>query len=413
MPKMTARLTAKKVEATTAPGLYPDGAGLYLQVTGPAAKSWLYRYTLRGRQRWAGLGSALGGGLSLANARSRRDDMKAQVKRGDDPVEARRQEAVDRKLTETRSITFREAAFQCIAAMRPGWDNPKHANQWDSTLRTYAYPVIGALPVAVVDTQAVLKILQPIWSTKTETAKRLRGRIERVLDWATSAGFRTGENPARWRGHMDNLLAKPSKLRAVEHHAALPYGKIGGFMAELREREGIAALALEFAILTCTRTSEVLGATWDEIDTDAAMWTIPAARMKARAEHRVPLSPAALDVLRRVREITTHHDAVFPNLSRGRPLSNMATLKQLARMNRADLTVHGFRSTFRDWAAERTGFERDVVEKALAHTVGSKVEAAYQRGDLLEKRRRLMNAWADYCAKVPTEGGQKVVKFRA
>ena len=413
MAKTTERLSAKKVEATTKPGMYPDGDGLYLQVTGPTSKSFLYRYTLRGKQRWVGLGSARE--ITLAAAREARNAKRAEVASakqtgGLDPIELKKQDALNRRLTEMQAITFREAAFQCIATKRPEWGNIKHANQWDATLRMYAYPVIGDLPVAAVNAQLILKVLQPIWTTKSETAVRLRGRIERVLDWATSAGYRTGDNPARWRGHLDNLLAKPSKIRTVQHHAALPYSEIGAFMKELRNREGMATLALEFVILTAARTSEVLGATWQEIDLEKAVWTIPSARMKGGREHRVPLSPAALAVLARVRETTTHHAVIFPNLTRGRQLSNMSMTKQLVRMNRADLTVHGFRSTFRDWAAERTNFPSEVVEMALAHAIGNKVEAAYRRGDLFEKRRRLMDAWGDFCADV--QSGADVIPMR-
>lgn len=409
MATTTARLTAKRVENEKAPGLYPDGDGLYLQVNGPESKSWLFRYTLRGKQRWAGLGSARAeaGGLSLAEARRARDDQRAQVRRGVDPVHEKKQDAKKRRLEQARSINFQDAAFQYIAAHRPTWDNPKHAAQWDTTLRTYVYPKLGSLPVAEIDTQLVLDVLRPIWTEKPETASRVRGRVERVLDWATSAGYRDGANPARWRGHLENLLPSRAKVAKVEHHAALPYLEIGAFMTTLREREGIAAMALQFAILTASRTNEVLGARWSEIDFEAKTWTIPAARMKAKREHRVPLSEPALAVLRKAHDHSRQHEHVFPNLARGRPLSNMAMLKQLERMGRPDLTTHGFRSTFSDWANERTGTERNVIEMSLAHTIGDKVEAAYRRGDLFEKRRKLMDDWAAFCAN-PFKAGQVV-----
>jgi len=420
MAKQTQRLTAREVECKTAPGRYPDGDGLYLQVMNATSKSWLYRYQLNGKQRWLGLGSACAGAHTLAEARAARDTMREQVRRKIDPVQAKRQDAIDRKLAAAKSITFRDAAVQCVSTMRPEWSNLKHANQWDATLRTYAYPEIGNLPVADIDTAAVLKVLKPIWETKVETAKRVRGRIERVLNWATSAEYRKGENPARWRGHLDNLLARPSRVRkaqgGLKHHPALPYSEIGAFMANLREREGTGARALEFTILTAARTTEVLAATWREIDFEKALWTVPAERMgKGGKEHRVPLSPAALNVLKRVREVTSHHEVIFPNLTRGRQLSNMAMLKQIERINGdrakagipeyADKTdgrrivPHGFRSTFRDWAAEQTNFPNIVSEAALSHAIDDKVEAAYRRGELLEKRRRLMQAWANYCAR--------------
>jgi integrase len=279
---------------------------------------------------------------------------------------------------------------------RASWSNPKHAAQWESTLRTYAYPVFGNLPVAAVNTGLVVKVLDPIWSSKSETANRLRGRIEAVLDFAAVRGHRVGENPARWKGHLKEALPTPSRVRRVKHHAALPYEEIGAFVADLRHRGGGAASALEFAILTAARTGEVIGARWSEIDVKTGVWTIPAARMKARAEHRVPLNDQALEVLlqeakRRV------NDVVFSGQKAGRPLSNMAFLMMLRRMEREDLTVHGFRSTFRDWAAETTTVAPEVAEAALAHTVANKVEAAYRRSDLFEKRRALMQEWGAFC----------------
>lgn len=400
MATTTHKLNARRVETETKPGMYSDGDGLYLQVTGADAKSWLFRYTLRGKQRWLGLGSARAsnGGLSLSEARHARDDARAQVRRGVDPVVQRREEAKARRLAETRTITFEAAAFQYLAAHRASWDNAKHASQWDATLRTYAYPTMGALSVAEIDTQIVLGVLQPIWSDKPETAARLRGRIERVLDWATSAGFREGVNPARWRGHLENLLAARSKVATVKHHAAMPYLEIGAFMAKLHEREGVAPLALAFTILTASRTSEVLGMQWAEIDFAEAVWTIPAERMKARRPHRVPLSKPALAVLQKIQVHTRQHRHVFANLTRGRPLSNMAMLKQLERMGLPDLTVHGFRSTFKDWARDRTAYPNELSEAALAHVIGDKTERAYARGDMFEKRRRMMDDWAAWCS---------------
>jgi integrase len=286
-------------------------------------------------------------------------------------------------------MTFRQCAEAYIKAQATGWKNPKHAAQWPSTLGAYVYPIFGALAVQAVDVGLVMKALEPIWTEKPETASRVRGRIEAVLDWATASKYRKGENPARWKGHLENLLPKKSKVRRVEHHAALPYAELGAFMADLRQREGTAARALEFAILTAARTGEVIGATWDEVDFEARLWTIPGDRMKAGREHRVPLGEAALSILRPLYEVRTG-DRVFP-------ISNMAMLMLLRRMGQADLTAHGFRSTFSDWCAEQTSFPSEVREMALAHVVGDKVEAAYRRGDLFEKRRQLSEAWAAFC----------------
>lgn len=412
MTKTGKGLTAVNVATSNTPGMYPDGRGLYLQVYGPTSKSWLYRFTIAGKTRSIGLGSARDGGLSLAAARAKRDELRALVVRGIDPLAEKKAAKAESKIQAAKNITFADATKEYLAAHRAGWRNIKHATQWDATLRTYAGPIIGALPVSEVDTATVLNVLRPIWNEKTETANRVRGRIEAILDWAKAREFRAGENPARWRGHLSMLLPSRAKVRAVEHHAALPYAEIGAFMADLRTREGMSALALEFAILTAARTSETLGATWQEMDLKANVWTIPGTRMKSGREHRVPLSPATLAVLSRVRETTTQHAHIFPNLTRGRPLSNMAMLKQLERMKLPDLTVHGFRSTFRDWAADRTNYPGEVAEMALAHAIGDKVEAAYRRGDLFDKRRRLMNDWADFCAQPAAETGS-VVPIRA
>jgi integrase len=297
-------------------------------------------------------------------------------------------------------MTFDECREAYIRAHAAGWRNPKHHQQWENTLKTYCSPVFGRVAVQAVDVALVMKVLEPIWSTKPETASRLRGRIEAILDWAKVRGLRTGENPARWRGHLDHLLPARAKVRKVKHHAALPYIQIATYLDELRKRESTAARALEFAILTATRTNEVIGARWDEIDLAVRVWIIPESRMKAGREHRVPLSDAAISVVKFMQSVR-QNEYVFPGDSRA-SLSNMALLMTLRRMNRGDLTTHGFRSTFRTWAAERTSFPREVIESALAHTVGNKVEAAYQRGDMFDKRRRLMDAWAQFCAKVST-----------
>jgi integrase len=306
-------------------------------------------------------------------------------------------------------MTFRQCAEAYIEAHRPSWKNAKHAAQWPSTLETYVYPVFGDSPVQAVDVGLIMRVLEPIWKTKTETASRLRGRIESILDWAAARGFRQGDNPARWRGHLRHLLPPRSRVQKVKHHAALPYREIGTFMKLLREQEGTSALALEFLILTMARTGEVIGATWEEIDLSAGIWTIPAVRMKAGKEHRVPLSEPALAILRRL-ETGKQGKFVFPGGKPGKALFNRAMFMLLGRLGRSDLTVHGFRSTFRDWAAESTNFPREVAEQALAHSLQDKVEAAYRRGDMFEKRRGLMKAWAGFCS--VQEAGNVVVLAR-
>jgi integrase len=313
---------------------------------------------------------------------------------GSDPLQERARIAAERRGEAARAITFRQSAEQYIEAHRAGWKNAKHAAQWTATLATYAYPTFGSLPVADIDVALVHRVLEPIWTKKPETASRLRGRIESILDWATTRGYRTGENPARWRGHLENLFPAKSKVRQVEHHAALPYPELPAFMTQLEQQPGEGARALRFAIFTAARTSEVIGAKWPEIDFRAGVWTVPAERMKAKREHRVPLSAPAVALLE---EISAGQGFIFPGASKGKPLSNMAMLATLRRMGRDDLTTHGFRSSFRDWAAEQTSFPGEVAEAALAHVVGDKVEAAYRRGDLFEKRKAMMEAWARYC----------------
>jgi len=300
-------------------------------------------------------------------------------------------------------------AEELVRQKEVGWRNAAHRDQSRNTLATYVYPVFGDLPVSAIDTGLVMQALTPIWSTKTETAKRVRGRIEAVLDAATVRGYREGPNPAVWRGHLDKLLPAPGKLRTVAHHPALPFDAVPEFMIDLRRREGISARALEFVILTATRTGEALGATWAEIDIAGRVWTIPAARMKAFREHRVPLSAQAFAVIAQVRELAPMRDGepakdapLFPGLRPALPLSRMVLLKLLWRMGRHDATVHGFRSAFSDWAAERTSYPREVVEMALAHAIENRVEAAYRRGDLFEKRRQLMDAWAAFCTSPAT-----------
>jgi integrase len=396
------------------PGMHADGGGLYLQATQAAdhtvSKSWLFRFTTgrtvtsqsgnqRREERQMGLGSVAD--VSLAEARERAAECRQLRKQGIDPIESRRAAKAERLVAAAKAMTFEQAAAAYIASHRAGWRNPKHAAQWKATLATYASPVFGKLPVSSIDTGLVLKALEPIWATKPETAGRVRGRIEAVLDWTTARGYRTGENPARWRGHLDKLLPARSKVRRVKHHAALPYVELPAFLGSLREQDGASARALEFTILTGARTNESIGAQWSEFDLSGKVWTVPAERMKAGREHRVPLSAAAVEILRRMENVR-EGELVFPG-DRRAALSNMAMLMLLRRMGREDLTVHGFRSTFRTWAAECTSFPREVIEAALAHLVGDATERAYQRGDLFEKRRRLMDGWAAYCGKRASE----------
>lgn len=394
MKRQLLRLSPKEVVNKRKPGYYPDGGGLYLQVTESGGKSWLFRFVLNGKERQMGLGPFHT--VTLAEARAAAVECRKLLLAKIDPIEARKAKQAGEALNAAKSITFNECATAYIKAHRAGWKNAKHADQWTNTLETYCGKAFGALPVQGVDTGLVLKALEPIWTTKHETASRVRGRIESVLNWATSRGYRTGDNPARLRGHLDNLLPAISKRRRVQHHPALPYTELGAFIASLRKQEGIAAKALEFTILTAARTGEVIGARREEFDLDAALWTIPAKRMKAEKEHRVPLSSRAVEIIREL-EKTHKGDFVFPGGKEGKPLSNMAMLELLKRMERDDLTVHGFRSTFRDWASERTNYPREVCEMALAHSVSDQVEAAYRRGDLFEKRRRLMAEWAKHC----------------
>jgi integrase len=409
MTKKINRLSAVKVATSRKPGLYADGDGLYLQVTESGSRSWVFRFKASGRTRDMGLGSL--NTVGLAEARAIAAECRRQRLQGIDPIEARKSGRVQAQLDAARSITFDECRDKFIASHKAAWANDKHLKQWESTLKTYVTPVFGKLPVQNVDVALVLKALEPIWKTKPETAGRVRGRIERILDWAKARGFRQGENPARWRGHLDILLASRVKVRRVTHHAALPYVELPGFLLKIRQRDAVAARALEFAILTATRTGEVLGARWEEIDLENKIWTVPASRMKAGREHRVPMSTVALGIVKRLKPIR-QSDFVFPGERRNKPLSNMSMLMMLRRMAREDLTVHGFRSTFRDWAAEQTNFPREVAEAALAHVVADHTEAAYRRGDLFEKRRRLMAAWASYCQGESTEGG-KIVQWKS
>ncbi|MDK3021724.1 integrase arm-type DNA-binding domain-containing protein [Cupriavidus taiwanensis] len=387
------KLSDRAVREQKQPGYYGDGGGLWLQVSKTGTKSWVFRYTRQGRTHDLGLGSYLN--VSLKMAREKAAELRATLGRGDDP-KAERWAA---KANAASRMTFDQCAEKYIAAHKDGWKNPKHADQWDATLKTYASPIIGSLDVAHIDTPHIVRILEPIWTTKNETASRVRGRIERILAWATTRKLRNGDNPAAWRNHLDTLLPKPSAVQKEKHHEALPYRAINSFLQELREQPGVAPRALEFTILAAARTGEVIGAEWAEIDLTHKVWTVPAERMKAKREHRIPLAPRAVEILKEMKAARDERDGcefVFPGWSGDKGLSNMAMLKLLKSMGHTGITVHGFRSTFRDWAGEQTHHAREVIEHALAHQLKDKAEAAYQRGTLFEKRRALMDDWAKY-----------------
>lgn len=408
MARVIGKLTALAVARAKKPGYVNDGGGLYLLVGPSGSKSWVFRYRVGPRLREHGLGPLHT--VGLAEAREKARLCRHQRLEGVDPIEARRDDRARAQIEAAKAMTFKDCSEAYIKAHKAGWRNAKHVQQWPSTLETYVYPVFGSLPVQAIDVGLVMRALELIWTTKPETASRVRGRIESVLDWATARGHRRGDNPARWRGHLENLLPKKSKVQRVEHFAALPYAEMPEFMAELRQQDGVGAKALEFAILTAARTGEALGARWSEIDFKARLWAIPGARMKAGREHRVPLSEPALAILAAMHEVR-EGEFVFPGGRANRPLGDSSLLRLLSRMGRGDLTAHGFRATFRDWAGERTNFARDVVEMAMAHTIESKVEAAYRRGDLLEKRRPVMDAWARHCG-APAATAE-VVRLRA
>ncbi len=396
MPKKLSNALTPLAVKNAKPGRHADGAGLHLLVKETGARSWVYRFMLKGKARDVGLGAAGPDGISLAAARDARDVLRVKVKGGIDPLEERQREAsaalASAQAAQVAGMTFKAVAEAYIGANEASWRNDKHRQQWRNTLASYVYPVMGELPVAEIGTPHVLKILEPIWQGKPETASRIRGRIETVLDAAKARGYREGENPARWRGHIAQILPARSRLTRG-HHKAMPYDAIPEFVAKLRKREAVAALALEFVILTASRTGEVIGATWAEVDLDKAVWTVPAARMKAGKEHRVPLSPRAVEILEATQGLSK--EALFP-AAKGGAMSGMAMSMLLRRMG-VDVTVHGFRSSFRDWAAECTGYAHEVCEMALAHVIGNKAEAAYRRGDMFDKRRRLMQEWALFC----------------
>jgi integrase len=404
MARAVGRLTALKVDKAKEPGMYADGGGLYLRVTPQGTKNWVLRYMLNRKPRWMGLGPLPLYGL--AEARARALDARKKRHEGIDPIDARRAQRMRQRLDAARAVTFKQCAESYIASHQAGWRNEKHKYQWSATLSAYAFPVIGDLPVQTVDTGLVLKVLERIWTAKPETASRVRQRIENILDFAKVRDWRDGENPARWRGHLDKLLPARSRVHQVKHLAALPYAELPAFLANLRTRAAIAARGLEFLVLTAARTGEVIGARWNEIDLLDKTWTVPAARMKAHREHRVPLSERALAILAELqaaRQSDLADAFVFPGHRPDAPLSNTAFLMLMRRMGRDDLTAHGFRATFKTWSSERTSVQNEIAEAALAHVIGGKVEQAYRRGDLFEKRRRLMQQWATFCTTTPTQ----------
>jgi integrase len=427
---MAGKLTTLKIRSLTKPGRYCDGAGLWLQVRKaaepkegqperPATRSWLFRYMLGKKARQMGLGPL--DDVTLADARDAAQAARKLLRDRVDPIE-HRDAARAAKAATVKAFTFKEVAEKYVAAHQASWRNAKHRWQWGASLEKHAYPKIGESPIDRITTGDVMEVLEPIWQTMPETASRVRGRIESVLDYAKAREWRGGENPARWRGHVANMLPKRNKARSVQHHPALPWARIGSFLVALRAEPGVAALALEFVVLTATRTNETVGARWGEFDLAAKVWTVPADRMKAAKEHRVPLSAAALEALAKAAKLQTDNAPtayVFPGSRPKKPLSNMAMVMLLRRMNEAPkgaspfwcdasgtaVVPHGFRSTFRDWASESTGYAGEVAEAALAHTVADKVEAAYRRGDLFEKRRQLMEDWANFCRISTAEPG--------
>jgi integrase len=392
MPRLTQRLSSVKVQQLKERGWYPDGQGLYLQISAANTKSWVFRFTRDGKQRWHGLG-AISNLNSLKEARLAAEQCRDNLRRGIDPIEHKQQLQQERRLTEAARMTFTNCAQMYIDRHQHGWKNAKHLTQWRNTLQTYAFPVIGDLPVQDIDVQQILNIVEPIWHTKTETANRVRQRIELVLDWATAMGFKEGVNPARWRGHIEKLLPKPSKVKPVEHHKAMHYEDVPKLFAKLAQTQTVASSLLQSTILTAARSSEIRLAKWEELELTQATWEVPIVRMKNRRPHRVPLSPELVELLS---ELPQNSSFIFPNSS-GKKSVTEAAVRKLLKSLAPDVTLHGFRSSFRDWCAEQTEFPRELAEKALSHSLSSQVEAAYQRGDMFEKRRTLMSAWSNYC----------------
>ncbi|MEJ1357885.1 MAG: integrase arm-type DNA-binding domain-containing protein [Candidatus Sedimenticola sp. (ex Thyasira tokunagai)] len=399
MARQIDKLTAAKVRQENKPGWYADGAGLYLQVSPTLSKSWVYRYQVGGKERRHGLGryseNDTQRGLTLNKARKAAKACRDLRDNGTDPIDHKRQQEALKALADVKGMTFKDCADKYIESHRRGWKSPKHAQQWENTLATYAMPTIGALSVKDVDVGLVLQVLEAIWHEKPETATRVRQRVESVLDWATARGYRKGENPARWKGHLDKLLPKRSKVQKVKHHKAMPYMDVSEYYIDLLTHETMAARALSFIILTGVRSSEAREAAWSEIDLEAGVWVIPAERMKSGRSHRVPLTDEAVSLLEKVKPFS-RDGLVFPGMKRNHSIS-AAALRKHFKDQHPTLTIHGFRSSFRDWCAEQTNYPRELAEAALAHSLRDQTEAAYQRGDMLERRRKVMEAWAVYC----------------
>lgn len=413
MPKKVANALTPLQVKNAKPGRHVDGNGLHLLVKTSGARSWVLRYSLQGKTRDIGLSRCPEAlvlleqsgreELSLAQARDLAAIYRLKVRAGIDPLSEREQQAEASRLAQAQvaaeRVTFRAAAQSYLASRECTWRNAKHRQQWHNTLNTYVFPSLGAVPVADIGTAEVLSVLEPIWKSKAETANRIRGRMEAIIDAARARGYFSGENPARWRGHLDKILPARQRL-SRGHHAAMPYDEVPAFLEQLRARKAVAAMALEFTILTAARTGEVLGAKWEEVDFEKRTWTVPAQRMKAGREHRVPLSSRGIELLSATKKL--EHPFLFPG-QQGGQMSGMAMAMLLRRMGHV-VTVHGFRSTFRDWASETTAFPHEVCEMALAHTIANKAEAAYRRGDIFDKRRMLMDEWAHHCC---SEGGRK------
>ena len=411
MARGIGRLTGAHLKHSKPGKLLCDGGGLWLQTTlakdGKSRnRSWVFRYTLNGRTRHMGLGSCLT--VDLKSARERARKFRELLIDHIDPMEQRDAERSARIAANATRMTFEQAAMNYIAAHRSTWRNQQHAQEWPTSLRAHIFPTLAKIDVAMIDTALVVRSLERVWEEKRPTASRLRGRIESILDWATVSGFRQGDNPARWSGHLEHLLAAPGK-RQVQHHAALPWREVAHFMQRLREIDTVSARAFEFLILTAARAGEVRYATWNEID-DHAVWIVPAQRMKAGKEHRVPLCARSLAILKKMAALRAGDASfVFPGRGDGKALGAAVFQQVLARLGRSDITVHGFRSSFRDWAGERTNFPREIAEAALAHVSGDQTERAYRRGDALDKRRQLMNAWSKFCAEPAAASGERRV----
>ncbi len=406
---MREKLTATGVSKQTKPGRFADGGGLYLLVKPDGRKTWVFRWRDRitGKLRDKGLGTYGKRDVTLSKARDKAGECREQVRDNLDPIEVKRQSRLDAKLAHAKQLTFGDCVNRYVDTHKAGWKNPKHATEWPSSLNRYASKLTD-LPVAAIDTGLVMQCIEPQWATKTETMTRVRQRIEAVLAWATVRSYRTGDNPAQWRNHLDKLLPPPNKLKNVQHLAALPYTEVGAFMAQIRTKDSLAAKALELQILTATRPGEVVGATWDEIDLQAKVWTIPKGRMKADKEHEIPLSPQAVKLLKKLPRVT---DFVFPGAKLDKGMTTAAAMKLIKELH-PGITAHGFRSTFREWSGDQTSYPREVIEHALSHQLKDKAEAAYYRKSQFPKRVKLMEAWATYCDLIPVDDADNVTPIR-